>query len=322
MIHASAGALSVSVGTGNWWCSLFWGTVSRPAVPLFFLCSGALLLDREIPLKRFYTHNYLRIVVALYCWAFAYQLWEMAKKGFSWGGLRFALKQTLLMQHATHLYYLHILLLVYAFLPVARVFLRSARRRECEYLLAVWGVTGILFPLLKHFPPFTQIYTMTTQWYVMNMTYAAIGYCVLGWYLRHYCREIPRRRFWGMLAAGLGIIFVGTAVLSLRSGTLQSVFLEGMSPGDLLAACGLAGLILGRDHWPEGLCRFAERLSKASFCIYLSHLMVLDVLVHFGMTAMRNAAVMIPVLTILMLLGGWVLYEVLRRIPVVQKWLI
>ena len=43
-------------------------------------------------------------------------------------------------------YYLHILLLVYAFVPVARVFVRSASRRDLEYLLAVWFVTGILFP--------------------------------------------------------------------------------------------------------------------------------------------------------------------------------
>ena len=44
-------------------------------------------------------------------------------------------KRTLLFQHEFHFYYLHILLVVYAFLPALRVFVRSATRWEMEYLL-------------------------------------------------------------------------------------------------------------------------------------------------------------------------------------------
>lgn len=45
LIHASAmGGFSWPVGTVNWTLNLAWSSVLRCAVPLFFMCSGALLL--------------------------------------------------------------------------------------------------------------------------------------------------------------------------------------------------------------------------------------------------------------------------------------
>ena len=47
LIHVASGPLLWEApNTGRWMQSLLWGSASRFAVPLFFLCSGALLLGQ------------------------------------------------------------------------------------------------------------------------------------------------------------------------------------------------------------------------------------------------------------------------------------
>lgn len=322
MIHVCAGGLNLTPGSGDWWGAMLWGSLARPAVPLFFMCSGAMMLDRDIPLKRLYGHNFLRILVAMLCWAFAYRVWGLLSGGLTLGNLWYAVKATLTLQHEFHFYFLHILLLVYAFVPVVRVFVRSASRRETEYLLLVWFITGILFPLLRYFWPFRLVYTMTTNWYVMNMAYSSIGYCVLGWYLRKHGKTIRVGWYWSALAVGFILVFGGTALMSLREGAFSSVFMEGMSPGPLLMAAGIMGLVLRRERWPEKLHRFTGRLAQASFCIYLVHIMVLRLVVRLGMSTTALPILAAPAIVVILTAVGWAIYEILSRIPIVNKWLV
>ena len=222
------------------------------------MCTGALMLCRDIPPRRLFGHNLLRIVCAMLAWAFAYRLAALLSHGLTLAGLWEAVKGTLLLQHEFHFYYLHILLLVYAFLPVARVFVRNASRRELEYLLLLWFVTGILIPLARYFRPFNLVYQVD-DWYKMNMAYSAIGYALLGHYLRQYGGSIRRRWYHLAFWCGLAITFGGCAAMSLRSGVSA-----GASP------CVLS----------------------------------------------------IPFVCLLLLVSGWLAWEVLRRVPIVKTWLV
>lgn len=322
IIHAASNGLTLPPSNPSWWGALLWGGLARPAVPLFFMCSGALMLGRDIPLKRLYGHNILRILIAMFCWAMLYKLAHLLSGGFTLSGLWQSVKEVLVLNQEFHFYYLHILLLVYAFLPAARGFTRSASRAELAYALGFWCVTGIIFPLIRHFWPFTLVYTMNASWYIMNMTYSAIGYSLLGYFLRRYGGLIPRRWYAAALAAGTAAVMVGTAVCSLRAGALSEIFLEGMSPGPMLMAAGLMGLAVTRPSWPDGLRKVTGSLAKASFCVYLSHIFFLRALARLGLTSASIPLLTIPVLAALMLALSWAVYLVLRRIPFVRIWLI
>lgn len=324
VIHCASAGLTQAPGTADWWGALVWGAAARPAVPLFFLCSGALMLGREISVRRLLTHNLPRILCAMFVWAFAYRLYDMAKgAGITPAGLWDAAKRTLLCQHEFHFYYLHILLLVYACLPAVRVFVRGASRRELEYALAVWFVTGILFPLLQYFWPFTLMRPIAA-WWKMPMSFSAVGYALLGHYLRQYGGSIRRGWYAGALAAGLALTFGGCAALSLRNGALSEIFLEGMSPGPMLMAVGWFGLILNRKKARPALWKaLTGRLARASFCVYLCHILFLYCFRDHGLASVASPTALSIPLTALLLLGcGWLTWEVLRRIPGVNKYLI
>ena len=71
LIHASGeGLFYLEIGSRPWMQSLFWGSISRFAVPLFFLCSGALLLGdaRKVTTRHVWTRSIPHMLAALMFW--------------------------------------------------------------------------------------------------------------------------------------------------------------------------------------------------------------------------------------------------------------
>ena len=84
LIHASADVLrGGAVGSGYWLEGLFWNSLSRGAVPLFLLCSGALFLDPDRPVttQHIWRRNIPHLLLALAFWALAYQFAPYVTRG-------------------------------------------------------------------------------------------------------------------------------------------------------------------------------------------------------------------------------------------------
>ena len=336
IIHCCGKGYAFPALSFQWTSAVFWGSACRAAVPLFLMCSGALLLDpdRPLTLKKLYGRNILRILLALFFWAAAYKVYHLL--GAAWGTYHFrnmgqwlgpavvqALKELVLFKHEFHLYYLHIILLVYAFLPVTRVLTGRAGRREIGYALILWFVLGILYPTLIHFWPFSLYYKsgIPKQW-LMNMTYASIGYGLLGWYQRRWPFSAKKSAL--LLGGGFVIVFGGTLVMSAQKGGLYEGFLEGMTVGVALMASGIFGLCTALGSGLRGKAAgFVSRLSRASFCIYLCHLFVRYILEYLGITTLLLPSIVsIPLLSLAVTALSYCVWLVLDHIPGVRRWLI
>ena len=304
----------------NFYASVFWGSLFRMAVPLFLMCTGALLLDpeREFKAVPFLRKNYLRILIALFFWAAMYKLYHLAVGGtLSGASLLYALKELVLFKHEFHLYYLHITLLLYAFIPVLRVLTKHASRGTMIYLLALWALTGIVYPTLRPFWPFSLLEGVPAQW-MMNMAWASFGYALLG----HFLMKYPMKRWLGavLFAAGFAVVFGGTLIMSARRGSFYEGFLEGMSVGVALKAAGLFGLLSGVKLKRTGLVRF---VAKASFCVYLIHIFVISEAARLGWSILLfPCAVSIPVAALVTLAICCGVWFVLSKIPLVKKYLV
>ena len=324
LIHVSSGPLLwESPDTARWMQSLFWGSASRFAVPLFFLCSGALLLDenRELTVRHIWTRSIPHLLAALFFWAAAYVIAPFVYRwNFDWSAIGRGLLDVLLWRHEQHLYFLHIMLLVYAALPLTRAFLHRLDEKTRAYALCFWCVTGCVLPALKSLGLFFAG-GIPAQW-PLSLTWSAIGCTALGWALR----KKPLRAGTSIAAILLGfaICYGGTAALSLQKGELSAQLLEGLSPGPLLMAAGvfcLCGEIAPK--LPKPLQKGAEAGGKASFGIYLAHEFVLSALRVFGVTTwFAPPLVSIPALAAVCLLSTFAGVFVLLKIPVVKKWLI
>lgn len=307
----------------NWISTVFWGSVSRSAVPLFFMCSGVIFFDpeRKLTIKKLYGKYILRIIVALFFWAMAYKVYFLVSDGrFNPTELLFAVKELFLFKHYTHFYYLHIIILFYALVPVLRVFTKNAARTELRYALSLWFVVGILYPTLAPYWPFTLLSGMPKQW-LLNMTWSSVGYGLLGYYLKKY--PISLKLSLPALISGFGVIFGGTLYFSYIKGALDARFFEGMTVGVMLLAVGIfsvAGKISTRMS--NASIKLTEYISKGSFCVYLIHLILWDRLVRAGILPDSLPLALIPVFAIGILLVCLLIYFVLSKLPIINKWLV
>ena len=325
ILHTCSYGYESPVLSFQWTASVVWGCFVFASVPLFFMCSGALLLppQKHLPIRRLYARNILRIVIAMLAWAVFYKIFHLlGNGGFSAAALWQAIKEVLLLNQEFHMYYLHIILLVYAFLPLTRALVRSATETELRYALILWFLLGILYPTVLPYRPFSLLVGIPLQW-MMNMSYASIGYGLLGWYLT---QRLPSpRRAALFAAAGFLLMLVPTLFRSVRAGELDTNFLEGMSVGVCCFAVGLFSLLYGLGQRLRGakLEGAVTRFSRASFCIFLVHVVWLNVFRRLGLTAgSYPALIAIPVFAAANLLLSYLCWFMLSRIPLVRRWLI
>ncbi len=323
-IHAGSAFYAFPVASSAWNTLLVYGSLVRAGVPLFLMCSGALLLNTEkkLSLKRLYTHNLPRILAAMVFWGYTYKLWHLYEQNaFSAPALWNAFKEVLFFNQEFHFYYLHIILLVYILLPVMRVLTASADQNTLKYALLLWFALGILYPTVIGFWPFTLFSGMTPQ-YLINMTYASVGYGLYGWYLTKH----PLSKIVGILSglSGFLVILIGTYALSARQNALNELLFSGMTVGTFLLATGIYTLCthIG-EKMGERLCAVTKYVSKASFCLYLTHMFGIYLLARHGFSvASSNPIYAVPLTVLILFAGGLAVYAVLSHIPVVNKWLV
>lgn len=310
------------VGSFEWNVGLFWESIFRASVPLFLMASGAIMIDssKELSLKKLYLHNIARIIVAMIVWGFAYKIYHLITTSqFTLNNVWYSFKRLLLFDQEFHFYYIHIILIVYAFLPITRIFVKNSGEKELRYALGLWFALAIALPTLKVFWPFNLLSGLTGQWFI-NMTYASIGYGILGYYLKKY----PLSLKYGILftVVGFSAVFAGTYFSSRSSGYLNEHFMEGMSLGVCAMAVGIYTLV---SHIK--LCGVLQRVvtfvSKGSFCIYLSHIFVLYEFDMLGVSATGfTAIVSVPLISFAILAICIVLYLILSKIPVLKNWIV
>ncbi len=335
VIHITSGALfKFNITSIDWYLSVFWATVVRWSVPIFFMCSGVLFLKSEktVSIKQVYTKYLFRIVVALIFWALAYEMFDVFKIFYSSGIINSAIIKSAFKNIVTcnthfHLYYLYIIVLIYALVPIIKTFTNVASRHQLEYSLTLWIFLGIVFPFAINFYPFNQLKGIVMQ-YPLKMAYSAIGYFVLGHYFHKYA--LTKRTTYLIYAAGIIGFFAtlyGTIIVSNTSQRVNAMFLEGMYPN--VAAMAAALFLLAKNLYRERndrhtiIAKIIGYISKGSFCVYLVHdffniafrILNID-------TAIFSPVFSIPFLSLINLCLSLGVYFILSKIPVVNKYLV
>ena len=74
-----------SISNTSFLISLIFNTVSRISVPVFFMISGALLVDREYDKKK-YMKRLKKYIILIFVWDVFYLIWEYLFLGIKYAG--------------------------------------------------------------------------------------------------------------------------------------------------------------------------------------------------------------------------------------------
>jgi len=314
---------SLPVASIDWNLSLFWRTLSGASVPLFLMASGAVMLDcnKKITLKKLYLKNILRILVSMFFWGVLYKIFHLSQSnGLTLSTAINGVKEVLFFNQEFHFYYMHMILVVYAFLPITRLIVAHADQKTLRYLILLWFLFAIIYPTLKQFYPVNLFGGMTTMWSI-NLTYASIGYGILGYYLKKYPLSITK----SIICFLSGVISMYTLTLfkSVCQGVLYEHFLSGNTFCAAFLAAGIFGFSRCIDISSINLKSFISWISKASFCVYLVHMFVMYFFKDNGFTVSFGSYIIsIPVYAFLIIAVCLVIYYILSKIPLVRKWLV
>lgn len=315
--------LDEPVGSSPFLIHVLYGSLVRGSVPLFFACSGALLLSpkRELSTKRVWQHHIVKILVPMYVWAMVYKLVDLVRDhALAFGTVVQSVKEVLFFKHVLHFYYLHIILLVYAVLPVTRILTKNATKKQMQYCLFLWFMLGIIYPTIYHLWPFSILEGIPTQWR-LTLSWAAIGYGLLGDYLYRY--PLSKRTGVCCIAAGYAFTFFTTVGMSIYRGEACDWFYEGASFGPFLLTVGIFTLCLHTTFDPNCVkTKSINWMAKASFCVFLIHLLFLFDLRAALYSSGIPIILAIPLNVVVLFAICAAIYAVISKIPVVNRWLV
>ncbi len=144
----------------------FLNIIGTVGVPLFFMISGALLLNRDINLKDFFKKRFTRIL-------FPAIFWIAITVIFSTYILNTNEFMKIIFGVDRYTWFIWVMIGIYLFIPVINSFVKEFNIKGIEYFLAIWFVTIFLNTINQY--PFKSL----------ELSYFAgyIGYVVLGYYL-------------------------------------------------------------------------------------------------------------------------------------------
>lgn len=326
MLHASAQPwYSLPVEGVGFKIANSYDALFRFGVPVFVMISGALFLapGKEINVRRLYRHNILRLVVLYVFWSCLYGLMDCL--GFDPAGIGWkdVLREMILGRY--HLWFLPMIIGIYVLLPILKVWISHASKKNIEYFLVLFFVCQILCETIR------AVYSSNMADYVLNlfqpeMVCSYLGYFVLGYYLVHIGvdRKWHKVIYGGALAGSVLNVLLGN-FLAERAGEPTGAIYDSFGMFTALISVALVNwakeTFSGKKQRKQTEAVIRE-LSAATLGIYIMHVGLIEILGKHGIDSQRVPLIFgIPLLAIGSFVICFIASALLRRIPVVGKYI-
>ena len=283
----------------------------RWCVPIFFMLSGALLLNRRHtpPIGEFYSRRLGKVFIPLVFWSGVYLAYQVFEQGESMTLWEMA-KRILIDDVYYHLWFLYVIFGLYLMAPFLRILVQHMSKQLFEVFLGFWILFSSIMPLLPKFFGFEPaFYTGMFEPYV--------GYFMLGAYLVLY--PLPKKRL--PLLAVLALIgyiwtYWGTNHLTFAAGELDEFYYEHYRPNHLFIS--LFVFVCFQQFADRlGPNKIIRLISAATLGIYVIHPLVqFYVNKLFGINETTiHAAVGIPLSWAIIFVLSLGIILVLQRLP-------
>lgn len=306
-----------------WQVFNFFDSMARWCVPVFVMISGALFLNRDVPLKRLYTKYILRMVAAFVVWSAVYVLFmdgTAKDRAVEW------------MQGHYHLWFVLMITGIYMCIPFIKPIAVSASKMKYYFVLSLLFafVVPELFLLAKDFGNDWVICILKSvkadvKNMHMHMVLGFVFYFLLGYYLDK--REWSKRQRMAAYALGImGFAFtvVVDLVVALRTQTCCGKYYGNFTVNVLLEAVAVFVFFKYGEYDCGRLNAIMQTMSGYSFGAYLVHALVLEQLnVVFGLNTLSfNPVFAVFVIAGIVFAVSFAISALLHRIPLVKVYLV
>ncbi|MCD2257330.1 acyltransferase [Agrilactobacillus fermenti] len=188
LLHVSAVPLRDKIGTSSWHIANLLTTIATPAVPLFFMISGALLLHsrRTADLKYVWRHRILKLFMPFLLWSIiAILVYGRYKHTLTPQSFWQAIVAMPNVPTAEALWFMYPMFVLYILSPILRQAITALSQKMLQYFLLIWLITNSVLPTIATYVPqnYKVAFNFNSYWALVG---GYLGYFVLGYYLRTY----------------------------------------------------------------------------------------------------------------------------------------
>jgi len=264
-IHSSSPFITEKVQGGTWMIANIYDSMSRMAVPLFFMVSGVLFLNKkDESLITFFRKRFLKIIIPLFAWSIIYILLRkyIAHQNINIiDSLLYALNKPVYY----HLWFMYSIIGVYLMLPIVKVFNTYASKNIKYYYLVLWFISVAIIPLIN------SIYHTEIETY-MPIVVGYVGYFILGDLLKDL--QVTKTIYYSSIL--IFIIATLITIIGTASGdTFTHIYYDNFSVTTIMQSISmfiiLKYLTINHIENSEKLSKTVILLSTFSLGIYLIH---------------------------------------------------
>jgi surface polysaccharide O-acyltransferase-like enzyme len=266
---------SLTPADPTWWFSVVWYYLSKIAVPLFIMVSGACLLTRQDGYRRAFG-RFVRILLALVIFSYGYYLVNLWETYWIWQKALDipAFLGSIWAHRITDSYwYLYFYLALMVMLPVLQRLASAMRKRDLEYFMGVSFTVFGIWPLVTHYVPALAL----PDFFDLAPFGVLIGLFFAGHYLNAYAQKCSVRLCSLIVVASLA---VSTALTGLEYSRVDAgvnyLFMDSRTaPSIFVVLSAMAVMVIGRK-WFEAREPLREKaasrlveLGGCTFGVYL-----------------------------------------------------
>lgn len=280
--------------SAQWWFGTLIQLVVRIGLPIFFMISGALILNSSNDnIGEFYKKRFLRILIPLFIYSFIYLfVFNYRVDIFKFNNFVESIKLILSNNVHYHLWFVYTILGIYICAPFIKVMVNNLKDQQ----LCVLIVILLAFRFIYTYLPMIGITIGINSIIFDGWTF----YFILGYFLT---RDIAKKYF--NIIIKLGIISFICSIFILRFLPNMNVGLFDFAPTMLFITSAVFVLFeKNKDIINQKKYFYKEVafISKYSYSIYLIHALILSKLVNekLGVNALTHNFVIGSILTIVL----------------------
>lgn len=322
MLHTSEYAFEYKPMQINWYVSLAIQIIFIWAVPIFFMISGANLLNYRdrYDTKTFFKKRWARVLIPFLFWSIAWYAWnhfavhsgDWSIKGFI-NGIEYDTIQPIF-------WFFYFLIPIYIAIPYLSILATKMNKKIVQYIIVLYFIGTCIVN-------YGYILIRRTSDQLLNNIPLAIstgvGIFFVGWYLHNF-KANKKQRYLLYTATILSIVFmfILTIILSaIRHETVRDVY-SIFSIGGFLMPLGIWAFIQNRFHkdWQPSakVAYWLKKLSGASLGVYVIHEFIIVIIEH--LFSLSSASyVHLFLLPIVVWIISITIVLIFQKIPVVNR---
>ena len=254
-------------------------TIFYWAVPVFFMVSGATLMDYRdrYSTGTFLKKRFVRTMIPFLFWSLFSFVYSVVLRHWPCDGIRDAISGLISCRYMSIYWFFPALFAVYLSIPLLSLVPKEKRIPAFSFTAVAAFVTISVLPTLCSVAGIAyndQLQLPVSGGYVL---YLLLGYLIAN----HDFTRKQRGLFYALGVVGWLIHMIGTAVLSLRAGAIVGTYKGSTNFPAVMQAFGLL-LFLKKVDWDRLLGRavgVVSNMTKVTFGVYLIHYYLIDVIV-------------------------------------------